>query len=65
MIVVPVLITSCQVSLKAKIGPVIIQIAITATASAKVLGCPQKCEADLANPEYHAAVNIEGSLSDA
>jgi hypothetical protein len=42
MIVVPVFMTSCQVSLNAKIGPVTIQAAMTATANAKVLGLPQK-----------------------
>jgi hypothetical protein len=56
MIVVPVLMTSCHVSLKPKIGPVMIQIAMIATASAKVLGRPQKCDADLAKPEYQVVL---------
>ena len=58
MIVVPVFITSCHVSLKAKIGPVTIHIPITATAKEKVLGFPQKCEADLANPEYQTELDM-------
>src|SRR6185503_3279371 len=60
MIVVPVFMTSCHVSLNAKIGPVTIQTAITATASTKVLGRPQKREADLASPEYHVAGFMRG-----
>ena len=58
MIVVPVLMTSCHVSLKPNIGPVSIQIAMTATASTKVLGRPQKCDADLANLEYQLVMFI-------
>jgi len=61
MIVVPVFMTSCQVSLNAKTGPVTTQAAITAMANAKVLGLPQKCDADFANPEYHVAVRSKGS----
>ena len=38
--VVPVLITSCQVSLKPKIGPASAQIRTMATASTKVTGRP-------------------------
>ena len=45
MTVVPVLITSCQVSLKLKIGPVTAQIATTAAARRKMAGLPQKSEA--------------------
>jgi hypothetical protein len=48
MIVVPVLITSCQVSLKPKIGPVTIQTRITPAASAKVFGRPQTRDTDFA-----------------
>ncbi len=40
MIVVPVFITSCQVSDKPKIGPVTIQTAITPAASRKAQGQP-------------------------
>ena len=58
MIVVPVFITSCQVSLNENIGPVTTHIAIMATASAKVLGRPQKCEADFAKPEYQLVVGM-------
>jgi len=39
--VVPVLITSCQVSEKPKIGPETIQTTIVATASRKVIGRPE------------------------
>jgi len=63
MMVVPVLITSCHVSLKRKMGPVIIHTAITATASTKVRGRPQKCAADFANPEYHVAVRMHSAPS--
>jgi len=38
--VVPVLITSCQVSLKSKSGPVTTQATITRTASVNVAGRP-------------------------
>jgi len=58
MIVVPVFMTSCQVSLNENIGPVTIHIAMIATASVKVLGRPQKCEADFAKPEYQLAVGM-------
>ena len=51
MIVVPVLITNCQVSLKPNSGPVTIQTAITATASTKTRGRPQKWAAALAKCE--------------
>jgi hypothetical protein len=46
--VVLVLITSCQLSLNPKIGPVIAQITMTATAIPKVLGCPAVREVNLA-----------------
>src|SRR6266478_4250418 len=45
MIVVPVLMTSCHVSLKLKIGPVMAQIVTTAAARKKIAGLPQKSEA--------------------
>lgn len=53
MIVVAVLMTNCQVSLKLKIGPVIIQARIVPTAIAKTIGRPQNREDALANLEYH------------
>src|ERR1700726_4151567 len=43
--VVPVLMTSCQVSLKLKIGPVTAQVTTTAVARKKMAGFPQKSEA--------------------
>lgn len=52
MMVVPVLITSCQVSLKAKSGPVTTQTTMMATARVNTRGRPQKCAAALANREY-------------
>lgn len=51
-IVVPVLMASCQVSLKPNIGPLTIHAAMTATASVNTRGRPQKWEAALANREY-------------
>lgn len=50
MMVVPVLITNCQVSLNLNSGPVMIHTAITPTANANVRGRPQNREADLAKP---------------
>jgi hypothetical protein len=47
--VVPVLMTSCQVSLYRKNGPVISQASITATAPAKVRGRPASRDVALAN----------------
>lgn len=44
MIVVPVLMTSCQVSENAKIGPLIAQAAIVNTASTNTQGLPAKRE---------------------
>ena len=58
MIVVPVLMTNCQVSLKPNIGPVIIHAAMMQTASTNTLGRPQKCAATLANREYQAVLCI-------
>ena len=48
MIVVPVFMTSCQVSLNSNIGPVTAQAKIMITALAKVAGCPVACEVHLA-----------------
>ncbi len=52
MMVVPVFITNCHVSLNLKIGPVMIHNNITATAKVNVLGRPQKCEVAFAKFEY-------------
>ena len=49
--VVPVLITSCQVSLKLKKEPVRAQSKIIDTADVKVIGCPAADEVHLANRE--------------
>ena len=49
MIVVPVFITSCQVSLKPKIGPNEAQIIMTRTAAMNVTGFPVIDEVFLAN----------------
>ena len=48
MMVVPVFITNCQVSLKANIGPVAAQTKMMSTARAKVAGCPAAREVHLA-----------------
>jgi hypothetical protein len=61
MMVVPVLITSCQVSLNLKNGPVTSQTTITATASVKVLGRPQKWDANLAKLEYLADISMDAT----
>ncbi len=52
--VVPVLITSCQVSLKPNSGPVTNQTTITAAASMKVLGRPLVRAMLFAKLEYQA-----------
>ena len=57
-IVVPVLMTNCQVSLKWNSGPVTIQTAMTQTARTNTLGRPQKCAAAFANLEYQAVLRI-------
>jgi hypothetical protein len=41
-----------------------IQIAITATASANVIGRPQKRDADLAKPENHVVLYMHALLLD-
>ena len=48
MIVVPVFMTSCQVSLNPNIGPVTAQPRMISTAVAKVAGCPVAREVHLA-----------------
>src|SRR5690349_8033941 len=53
--VVAVLMTSCQVSLKPKRGPVMIQTTIDSAANVKTLGRPLNLEAALANWLYHCA----------
>src|SRR6202035_2862492 len=53
--VVPVLMTSCQVSLKLKIGPVTAQVTTTAVARKKMAGFPQKSEAWRAKRPNHPA----------
>jgi hypothetical protein len=58
MIVVPVLITSCQVSLKPKIGPVTIHTMITESARKNVLGLPLNRDAFFARREYIEEVLI-------
>src|SRR5687767_3111069 len=58
MIVVAVLITSCQVSLKWKMGHVTSQATMTATASTKTRGRPQKCADAFANLEYQLMLFI-------
>ncbi|MFM2296549.1 MAG: hypothetical protein RL117_256 [Verrucomicrobiota bacterium] len=58
MMVVPVLITNCQVSLKENKGPVMTQVRMIATAKTNVRGRPQKRDAVLANPEYQEFVLI-------
>src|SRR5688572_16914582 len=57
MMVVLVLITSCQVSLKPKRGPVIAQTRMTVTANTKVSGRPLTRAAHLAK-----RVNVEADL---
>jgi hypothetical protein len=48
MIVVPVFMTSCQVSLNPNMGPVTAQTKMMSTAVTKVAGCPVACEVHLA-----------------
>ena len=50
-LVVPVLITSCQVSLKPKMGPVMAQVTTTITATRKAIGYPVACAVALAKRE--------------
>src|SRR5262245_20693341 len=52
MIVVQVLMMSCQVSLEWKIGPVIPQTTMSRTARMKTRGRPEKFAAALARREY-------------
>ena len=61
MMVVPVLITNCQVSLKPNSGPVINHAAITATASKNVVGRPARREVALARPENAGKTDLRGT----
>src|SRR5512132_537932 len=54
MMVVAVLITSCQVSLKSNRGPVTTQTTMTPTARVKVIGRPLARALTLVNCEYQA-----------
>ena len=58
--VVLVLMTSCQVSLKRKIGPVTAQTTIMIRARAKVVGRPAYRAAALAKEEYQFLADIDG-----
>ena len=53
MMVVPVFIISCHVSLKPNIGSVIAHITMTITASTKVIGLPLQRAVNLANRVNH------------
>ena len=57
-IVVVVLITNCQVSLKPNSGPVTSQPRISTTANVKTGGWPQKREDAFAKREYQDALRI-------
>jgi hypothetical protein len=56
--VVPVLITSCHVSLKPNSGPLSAHTMITTTASEKTDGLPQKYAVCFANLEYQLPLCI-------
>lgn len=58
MIVVPVLMTNCHVSLKPNRGPVTTQTTMMATANVNTRGRPQKCAADFAKREYQEGLRI-------
>lgn len=60
-IVVPVLITSCQVSLKPKSGPVIAQTTIVPNARIKAAGRPVACAAAFAKRLNHEFFFIASS----
>ncbi len=57
-IVVPVLMTSCQVSLKWKSGPVTAQSRMTRTASPNVTGWPEARAVAFANRVNHSPIVI-------
>jgi hypothetical protein len=65
MIVVPVLMTSCQVSLNPNIGPMTAQTKIIETAMINVTGLPVILAVDFANRENHDLdfVGLIGSSS--
>src|SRR3954451_7240964 len=56
MIVVPVLMTNCQVSEKPKIGPVIAQTTITSTASINVVARPAASDVLFAASPNNSAI---------
>ena len=58
MIVVPVLIMSCQVSLKPKIGPEIAHSIMMANAVPNAAGCPIACAVSLASRPKRDVVRI-------
>lgn len=58
MMVVPVLMTNCHVSLKLNNGPVMIQTRMMPTAMVNTGGLPVKREVAFANLEYHDLVFI-------
>ena len=59
MIVVPVLMTSCQVSLKPKIGPVIAHRTTMAAARANVDRRPESCAVFFANRVNQDVLRME------
>lgn len=56
MMVVPVLMTSCQVSLKPNSGRLISYTPMMPTANVKIGGRPQNCAVVLAKREYQAVL---------
>jgi hypothetical protein len=63
MIVVPVLITNCQVSLNLKSGPVMIQMAMMPTAIENVIGLPLKRAVFFASVEYQVFCVMAESIA--
>ncbi len=59
--VVPVLITSCQVSLQRKIGPVTAHTMTTVSASANETGCPVQCAVSF-EKRVNAEVDFPGVM---
>jgi len=60
MIVVPVLMINCQVSLKPNMGPVMIHTTISMTAEVNTRGRPEKWAVALAKWEYQLELRIFG-----